>query len=241
MLARRRSRNHSSLRHYIVLGVLLLTAGGAVYLIWFSPVFVIQAVEVEGGELAPGVDFDKAVGENLIFYKPDFNLESAPQAAFIEVDKEYLRRAVKFTLGSKERYAIWCIEIKAECFWIDEGGTAFALAPDIKGPLVLRLIRDGSERELSLGSKVLDEDMFGNLKAAFVLLEELDISVQEFRVENLKFREAVAKTNGPTIYFSLQDDPSFGRAVVEQLRGSGEWSAVNYLDLRVPGRAYYSQ
>ena len=241
MLARRRSRNHSSLKRYIILGALLLTAGGAVYLIWFSPTFTIQAIEVEGGELAPEVDFNEAIGKNLIFYKPSFNLQSAPQTASMEVEKKYLNRTVKFTLSSKERYAIWCLEVKVECFWIDEEGTAFALAPDIKGPLILRLVRDESERELSLGSKVLDESMFGNLKAAFVLLEDLDISVEEFKVENLKFREAIARTNGPTIYFSLQDDPSFGRAVVEQLRGSGEWDAIDYLDLRVPGRAYYSQ
>ncbi len=219
----------------------MLTAGGAVYLIWFSPVFAIQTVEVEGGELAPGINFNEAIGKNLIFYKPSFNLENAPQAAFVELDKRYLRRTVKFTLGAKERYAIWCFQLKAECFWIDEEGRAFAPAPDIKGPLILRLVRDESERELPMGERVLEKNLFKNLKAAFVLLEDLDIPVKEFKIENLKFREAVAQTSGPTIYFSLQDDPSFGKTVVEQLRSSGEWSAVNYLDLRVPGRAYYSQ
>ena len=187
------------------------------------------------------MDFNEAVGRNLIFYKPSFNLENVPQAAFMELDKGYLKRTVKFILTSKKRYAIWCATLKAECFWIDEEGRAFALAPDIKGPLILRLVRDESQRELLIGEKVLEENLFKNLKAAFALLDDLDIPVKEFKIENLKFREAVAQTSGPVIYFSLQDDPSFGRAVVEQLRGSGEWSAVNYLDLRVPGRAYYSQ
>ena len=207
----------------------------------FSSAFTIQKVETEGGELAPGVDFNEAGGRNIIFYEPSFDLTSAPQAHSINLDKEYLKRIVKFTLSARERYAIWCLELRAECFWVDEGGIAFAPAPDIKGPLIVRLIRDESERELVLGDKVLEEEMFHNLKAAFVLLQELDISVQEFKIENLRFREAIATTNGPSIYFSLQDDPSFGRAVVEQLRNSGEWDVVNYLDLRVPGRAYYSQ
>ena len=223
------------------LGVLLLAAGGAVYFIWFSPVFVIQAVEVDKGELAPGVNFQEAVGKNIIFYQPSFNLENAPQAAVMELDKQYWSRTVKFTLSSRERYAIWCMELKNECFWIDDGGIAFAFAPEIKGPLVVRLVRDASERELSLGGQVIEDSMFKNIQAAFVLLEDLDIPTEEFRIENLKFREAVAKTSGPSIYFSLQDDPSFGRAVIEQLRQSGEWGAVNYLDLRVPGRAFYSQ
>jgi len=241
MLAKRRSRNRSSLRRYVVLGVSILAAGGAVYLIWLSPIFVIQAVEIQGGEIATGVDFNEAVGKNIIFYRPSLNLESAPQAASIDVDKNYFNRTVKFTLIAKERYAIWCLQVKEECFWIDDLGSAFASAPDIKGPAILRLVRDESERELVLGEKVLEDIMFQNLKEAFVLLEELDIPVKEFKIENLKFREAVARTSGPTIYFSLQDDPSFGRAVVEQLRSSGEWNAVNYLDLRVPGRAYYAQ
>ena len=196
---------------------------------------------MEGGELAPGVDFNEAIGKNLIFYKPSFNLESAPQADFMELDKGYLKHTVKFTLAPKERYAIWCATLKAECFWIDEEGMAFALAPDIKGSLILRLVRDESERGLIVGERVLEESLFENLKIAFALLDDLDIPVEEFKIENLKFREAVARTNGPTIYFSLQDDPSFGRTIVEQLRNSGEWGAVNYLDLRVPGRAYYSQ
>ena len=142
MLARRRSRTRSSLKRYIVLGALLLAAGGAVYLIWLSPVFTIQAVEVEGRELAPGVDFNEAVGENIIFYEPSFSLEDAPQTAFMEVDKRYLRRVVKFILSAKERYAIWCLQSRAECFWIDEEGRAFAPAPDVKGPLISRLMRD---------------------------------------------------------------------------------------------------
>ncbi|MCR4260759.1 MAG: hypothetical protein NUV96_00225 [Candidatus Colwellbacteria bacterium] len=241
MLARRRSRNQSSLRRYIVLGVSILAAGSAVYLIWFSPIFVIQAVEIQGGEAVTAVDFNEAIGKNIIFYRPSFNLENAPQAASIKVDKKYFKRTIEFTFIAKERYAIWCFQLKGECFWIDASGSTFAQAPDIKGPLILRLVRDESERELALGEKVLEDIMFQNLKAAFVLLEELDIPVREFKIENLKFKEAVALTSGPTIYFSLQDDPSFGRAVVEQLRGSGEWNAVNYLDLRVPGRAYYAQ
>lgn len=221
--------------------MLLLAAGGAVYSIWFSSIFAIRAVEVDKGELAPEINFQEAVGENILFYQPSFSLENVPQAAVMELDKQYLNRTVKFTLSSKERYAIWCLEVKNECFWIDDVGVAFASAPDIKGPLVVRLIRDESDRELTLGDRVIEDSMFQNIKAAFVLLEELDIPTEEFRIENLKFREAVATTSGPSIYFSLQDDPSFGRAVIEQLRQSGEWNAVNYLDLRVSGRAYYSQ
>lgn len=240
MLARRRSRSRSSPRRYAILALTLFLAGGAVYLIWLSPAFVIQAVEVEGGELAPGVDFNQAIGQNLLFYKPGFSLEDAHQAAAFDMDKRYLGRSVKITFTARERYAIWCVESQGACFWVDQEGNIFAEAPDIKGPLILRLIRDESERQLNIGEKVLDENLFVNLKAAFVLLEKLDIQTQEFKIENLKFREAVARTNGPAIYFSLQDDPSFGENVVRQLRESGEWNSVTYLDLRVPGRAYYS-
>ena len=89
MLARRRLRGRSSLRKYLFLGVFLLAAVGAVYLIGFSPAFVIQAVEVDKGELAPGVNFQEAIGKNIIFYQPSFSLENAPQAAVMELDKQY--------------------------------------------------------------------------------------------------------------------------------------------------------
>lgn len=220
----------------------MLVLIGIAYLIWFSGAFDIESVEVNGEDLAPGFSLEGALGENILFWQLDFDASMYSQVAKVEVDKQILDRRVVVNLSAKERYAIWCLEKQQECFWIDDSGGVFTNAPDLKGPLVFKLVRDFSDRDLGIGDQALEQDLFINLKAAFNFLDDLEIPTQELRIENLNFREAIAYTSeGPQIYFSLQDDPFFGKEIVKSLRASGEWSILNYLDLRVPGRAFYSQ
>ena len=242
MLPRRKSRSRGALKRFLVLTILALVVGGVVYLVQFSPVFNIQAIEIEGEDVVGELDLSEAVGKNIIFWKLDLDPNEIPQVDSFEVQKNYITREVKVIFLERDRYAIWCMQVQSECFWIDGEGFAFAPAPDLKGPVIFRLVRDYSDRELHLGDKVLEDGLLVNLKASFDFLEELDIPVREFSIENLKFREATAHTSGgPQIYFSLQDDPGFGKAVVDSLKRGGEWEIISYIDLRVPGRAYYSQ
>ncbi|MDZ4231390.1 MAG: hypothetical protein U1C52_01220 [Patescibacteria group bacterium] len=212
------------------------------YLVWLSPFFNIRAVEAEGEDTVANLSLEEAIGQNIIFWKLRLDSGEIPQVTSFEVHKNYITREVRVVFNERERYAIWCAEVQGECFWIDGEGLAFAPAPNLKGPVIFKLVRDYSERDLRLGDRVLEDNLLVNLKASFVFLEELDILVQEFSIENLKFREATAHTSGgPQIYFSLQDDPAFGRAVVDSLHQGGDWGIISYIDLRVPGRAYYSQ
>jgi len=66
------------------------------------------------------------------------------------------------------------------------------------------------------------------------------LAVADMKIEDLRFQEInVEVLNGPEIKFSLGINPFFGRTVVESLRKSGNWEKIEYLDLRVDGRAYY--
>jgi hypothetical protein len=240
MSARKRSRGRGLKTALLLVIGGLVFAGGA-YLVWFSDVFTIRAVDVIGGEYIGEEQVNLTPGGNILFWEPDIDLEKLPKISGFSVEKDYLERKVIVSFGSRDRYAIWCLEGKDECFWVDDAGVAFSGAPDLQGPLIFRLVRDSSGRTLSLGDKVLDSELFVNLIAAFNFLDEIDAEVQEFRIEDFKFKEAVARTkDGPDIYFSLTLDPHFGLGVVRSLRQSGEWDIIRYLDLRVPNRAYYS-
>ncbi|MEX2054439.1 MAG: hypothetical protein WD883_02775 [Candidatus Colwellbacteria bacterium] len=242
MSARRKSRNQGTLKRFLVWSLILLGAGSLAYLVWFSSAFNIRAIEIEGEDIVGNLELESAVGQNILFWQLDLNLEDMPQVADFAVRKNYITREVRLVFNERDRYAIWCAEIQGECFWIDSEGIAFVTAPNLKGPVIFKLVRDYSDRELSLGERALDENLLVNLKKAFIFLEELDIPVQEFSIENLKFREATAHTSGgPKIFFSLQDDPFFGKSVVSSLIEGGEWEIISYIDLRIPGRAYYSQ
>jgi len=163
------------------------------------------------------------------------------ELANVEVRKDYLNRKVTIILEERKRDVIWCLTKKEECFWTDETGLIFSSAPLPSGSLIVKVIRDHSDRELKIGDRVLDEELFGNLQLIFKLLDEVDLSVSEFRIDDLKFKEATVITGGgPEIYFSLLLDPQFGKSVINSLRGSSEWDIIRYVDLRVENRAYYS-
>ena len=242
MLARRRSRTTGALRRFLFLTLVLLVLGGALYVFFLTPVFKIKIVRVDGQEWSGGRDFSEGVGQNIFFWQPDIDLGDMPQVATSSLEKKYFSGEVTIRLEPRERYVIWCLEKQGECFWVGDNGVAFSSAPNLKGPLVFHLVRDYSEHRLSLGDRVLGEDQFANLKKAFDLMAELAIPVSEMRIENLNFKEVTAySAGGPKILFSLLLDPEFGSGVIESLRQSGEWDSLSYVDLRISGRAYYSQ
>ena len=244
MLAKRKSRRSRVLfRRLVFLSLVVLLAGSSAYLVYFSGLFNIEHVEVDGGDLMPGFDGDQYKGKNILFLDVEINLDEYPKVATYKVNKDYFKKTLRIDIGGRERFTIWCTGEEADkCFWVDDTGVAFSHAPNLKGPLVFRLVRDFSNREIGIRDNVLEEDFFNNLKLAFEFLDEAGVAANELRLDNLKFREMTAYTSeGPKILFSLEQDPAFGLSVVQSLKSSGEWELLSYLDLRIRDRAYYSQ
>lgn len=230
-------------KSFLLLFLFGLIVAGVVYLIWFTPAFQIQAIEVNGGTPAQQEIVKGEAKGNMLFWKPPVNEKDYPQLAKVEVQRNFFERKITVNLEERQKEIIWCMEKKEQCFWVDKTGFAFTPAPFTQGTLVeVKVIRDYSEREVKVGENVLDPKHFQNLKSALDLLVELNLPVNELKVENVDYREAIADlSSGPDMYFSFLFDPGFAREVVEKLRSSGEWSSLRYVDLRVENRAYYSQ
>ncbi|MEX2033529.1 MAG: hypothetical protein WD889_03190, partial [Candidatus Colwellbacteria bacterium] len=236
------SESRSPLKFFLVLFLFGAIIAGAVYLIWFTPAFQIQAIEINGGTPAQQEILKQKTTNNLLFWKPPINQKDYPQIAKLEVKRNFLERKIVVNLEERQKEIIWCLEKTQQCLWVDNTGFAFTPAPFTTGTLVeVRVVRDYSEREIKVGENVLLPKNFENLKSALNLLVELNLPVNEMKIENIDYKEAVADlSGGPDLYFSLLFNPGFGRDVIEKLRASGEWNALRYVDLRVENRAYYS-
>ena len=241
MSARKRSRNHRVLKRALLVLVVLLFLGGASYLIWFSDALTLRAIDVLGAELVNKEVISGPVEGNILFWKLPINISDYPQIASVQIKKDFVERKVKVTVTERGKVLIWCDNENENCFWADENGFIFTTAPIPEGTLVVNVVRDSTGRELKVGDSVLAQDLFVNLKRAIELLEGLDASIREIRLDDLKFKEATAViVGGPEVYFSLTIDPGFGKGVLESLMSVPNWGAIRYVDLRVENRAYYS-
>ena len=240
MSVRRRSKTRQHLKLGAILFAVLFFVGGIVYAIWFSDLFTIQAIEVEGATLIDSSVISGPTEGNIIFWKTPIDVSQYPPVETIDVKKDYANRRINITVKERGKVMIWCIEADQNCYWADDNGFIFTSAPIPEGVLVVSVIMDYTNRELSVGDSVLPDELFKNLKYANELLESLDVSIKEIRIDDLKFKEATAVvSNGPEIYFSLAFDPRFGKGVLEALINSQDWGAIEYVDLTVENRAYY--
>ena len=243
MSEKQKSSPRRKLKFFLFLLFSGLLTAGAVYLVWFTPAFQIQIIEVNGGTPAQQEILKQKTSNNLLFWKPSISQEEYSQIAKLEVRRNFFERKITVNLEERQKEIIWCMEKIQQCLWVDKTGFAFTPAPFTTGTLVeVKVVRDYSEREVHVGENVLDPKHFQNLEAALALLVELNLPVNELKIENIDYREAVADlSSGPDIYFSLLFEPGFAKEVIEKLKTSGEWNSLHYVDLRVQNRAYYSQ
>ncbi|MBI2013121.1 MAG: hypothetical protein HYS88_01605 [Candidatus Colwellbacteria bacterium] len=235
-------RRAGKLKFFLFLFLLGLIAAGVVYLIWFTPAFQIQVIEVNGGTPAQQEILKQKTNNNLLFWKPPINQSDYPHIAKLEVKRNFFERKIVVNLEERQKEIIWCLEKTQQCLWVDGTGFAFTSAPFTTGTLVeVKVVRDYSERVVKIGENTLPPKNFANLASAMNALRELNLPVEEVKIENIDYKEVTADlSSGPDIYFSLLFDPGFARDVVEKLKASGEWNTLRYLDLRVENRAYYS-
>ena len=253
------------LKLYGILIVFLFLLAGAGYLTAYSSFFKINSIALIDAEnkQANANEIIKDLkdsfngkskltsflgADNILIWqnKPDETFfKNHPKIVDLAIRKDYLERKIEIDMDEREKLGVWCKTttnnqelITNNCWWFDENGVIFEEAPIVEGEMIYKII-DSSNRELALGDRILDENLFNNLILIFKTLERAGLNLKTLRLENLSAQEVIAESPlTPKIYFSLRFDPDFSLSVFENLKKT-DLEKVEYLDLRIKNRAYY--
>ena len=230
-----------------------------VRIVFYSSLFHIQGVVVNGDDISKEKILEllrnrieknsflvRSLGFNNFLAWPK-NIEGSELAAMPEIDnliisKEYGRKTLTVDVVSKKPFAIWCLKkvLPASCFLFDKNGIVFGKSPEAGGNLI-QVISDYSQDNLSIGSKIFKEELVPNIISILETLTASDLAINEILLKDLTREEIDAQTvAGPVIYFSLHYPAKTYLSFIQSLSpSSATFKNIQYIDLRVPNRAYY--
>lgn len=238
-----------------VLGLLL----SIIWAVFLSPLFKIKDINIiSDSDYLNHNDIIKIMSdvapfglkENLIFLSK-FKLKSELTATFPAITNVTIKKDLFNTLiiNFKKRISIgiWCHHVVDEpqannCYYFDNEGIIFALAPQTEGSLILKIM-DFSKNNVSLGNKVLDSNRINFvINFSNEINENGKFKILEFKIKpnsSVNF-EAITDKNWSIYLDDTQDVKIAANNLLtildEAVKKTGN---LEYIDLRIPSRIFY--
>lgn len=223
-----------------------------------------EGVEEKAAELLKRPLFLFVRQNTLFFVQKTLRRElvaAFPKIADIEFSRDIQKGTIHLQILERESQGIWCAvsyeEVRKEgeeeeegqeppeiqerileCFFVDKEGVVFAYAPKTRGGLIL-VLKEATENIPALGEMRVDPAFLVSLME---IKEELAVGIEEFQLRSSEdFR---MKTVEGWEVLLAPDRPLEGQVLVlrEVLRKEisvEKRKTLEYIDLRVPNRAYY--
>lgn len=229
---------------YIVIGTIIL------YILFFSSLFQISRVDVQGPNATLSQTLDKEVNNylssrllarNWVFLNST-DLKTFLQKTFtgqetITVDKKFPNR-LTVTTDEQKPALIW--KTGTQSYVLSTGGRA--ITEQNNQTLELPTVHDQSNLPISVGSKVTGRDFANFVTSIHSFLKENAIDYDKIFVSETTSELNVQTKQGYTIKFSTLADPGSQtralKAALELIQQQNK-KASSYIDLRVSGRAFY--
>ncbi len=129
-----------------------------------------------------------------------------------------------------------------DCYYIDEKGIVFGEAPESIGSLIMT-IKKVSEKETSLGNKVLNQKTAQLLKEVKGLFEKQNLRITEFLIKESSEDIEVSVSEGWAAYIDtkidIEDQIDVLDKVLKEKIDTEDREVIKYIDLRIPDRVYY--
>lgn len=248
--------------------IILTLVSGIGYFFIFSKFFKIKNISVSGNDYIVGAAIigglkDVLNQEKFIVLKNDninfFDIDDAktdlmlafPRIEEISLEKKY-PSSIKISIKEKEISEILCKgdknsdsqkeEYDSKCYFIDKNGVAFDEAAQTQGFLILKII-DKRGQDFGLNSKALNKefvDFVGVIRKKFK--SALSQNIKWFVLEHPAQREVVAVVDNWRIIFDIEGSPEKQLFVLKEVIDKeikDQKNNLEYVDLRIDGRAYY--
>jgi cell division septal protein FtsQ len=174
-----------------------------------------------------------------MFKKQPLELNTLPFVENLNWKTLLFQNTVNLSFTSRNTFGILC-ENDSPCYAFDENGTIFETAPNVTGPLVLKIV-DQTGRNFILGEKILPSDEWiKNFKEIISDLKEANFGISEIQFNDIN--QAIWKVkigNGPDLIFSFNFVPEELPYILKNLSTKINFLEVSYIDFSVPNRIYY--
>lgn len=157
-------------------------------------------------------------------------IASRSDVATVSVAKRY-RHTVQIDITSRTAVGLWCVS--GECQFVDEVGTRWGVAPLSRGPLLLLVEDERTER-------AREGEIWSDIRTTQSMLGELEFTVMRARVlaESAMHVELVVDKPYTIKLDMSQSVEDQIRTLESYLASRPDLSTATYLDLRTPQRVY---
>lgn len=164
-----------------------------------------------------------------------------PDLKDISVSLNWTTKKLEIKAQERQSALIWCLKIKNDCYYLDQDGIIFALAPQTTGYLITSVL-DESDTMVELTNKVLDKEKVSFLKNTVDLLTKNDLEVKYFEVKGFLPDTVKIYFSSWYAHVSFSNQPEQILSMIQNLKTEkikNDFPYLEYMDLRYPDRAYY--
>lgn len=239
---------------YCFIGFLLLIVLLG-YLVLFSSIFRIKIVEVTSTRvldatviqqgiqkiLDQGYVWGPLVVRNNILFIPadqiDDYLRGFPIVESFSRDKGFFTKSLRVDIKEREAIGVLKQSVGGN-YYFDKNGTLYIEAPDSEGGIIIG-IENSSSHQFSAGTRILEENSFGNLMNIIKLLDDNFLSNRiELKDDKIQIVVKINDSKEVPLYFDANDLSRSYSVLTYFIQNNFNFN-LEYLDLRYLPNVYY--
>ncbi|MFH1759443.1 MAG: hypothetical protein ABH822_02715 [Patescibacteria group bacterium] len=242
----RRRRLRQKIKIYAWLVLVIVVVGALIWWLFFSGFWEIRAFNIEGVKTVAEEDVLERLKQetgptNNLWLWPSGELifDDWPLLASVEISKNFFKQSIEVIVQEREPIGIWCAS--NACFWFDEEGVVFDVAPRPDGGLIVAIDDRQGDLNIELGQTILSQKPWSNFMEIINSWLVGEMAIHNLTIDRERQELRTTTAFGSDLFFSYRFNPKGNLIALKQLRDKGgvDLRKVQYVDLRVENRIYY--